>query len=232
MRKAAALLEGQEEASGIHTLSLNTIREHRATLVELRSSLKSIESEARELVDSIDVPRVRTSSDPPAEGESMPPMSQEKLEQKLVDMSELIQKMTGPVEAALEEIHQSKRTRFWSLGVFVFLVLLNMGVSMYMVAQNQHLVERIEVLQGEFKAHLISSGLREAQVEQLIKIATEHASTDETRAELKKLTELVDRPPTKAAIEAASRAVQKGVPLDKAIRQAVTSTSHDASNRD
>lgn len=225
-----------EEVSGIHNLSLTTIKERRGGLEELSSVLRCISNEARDLVDSIDVPSGRSSSELPAEPvskeEEMPPQTQEKLEQKLVVMSELIQKMAGPVSEALDEIYKSRRSRWVMLTVFSIMTFLNVAVSIYVVKENTHLVERVELLQSEFKAHLISSGLREAQVEQLIKLAQEHASSDETKAELRKLTELVNTP-SKQALEAAGRAVQQGVPLDKAIRQAVTSSaSHGAPKQD
>lgn len=230
-RMASALNPEQEEVSGIHTLSLNTIKGRRASLCELSSELKKVSSQARELVDSIDVPEVQASRDlpPPAVSEGDEVMPPEKLEQKLIDMSELIQTMAGPVSEALDEITKSRRSRWAMLAVFMLMMVLNMGVSVYVVQENIHLVERIELLQSEFKAHLITSGSREAQLDQLIKLAQEHASSDETREELRKLSEFSDKPSMKA-LEAAGRAVQQGVPLDRAVRQALTSTSHDASS--
>jgi hypothetical protein len=227
--KKASDLQEDEDVSIIHTLSLDTIRARQAGLEDLSRALRCISEEARDLVDSIDMDPSRLSNELTPEPvivkevELMPPHTQESLEKKLVDMSKLIQEMADPVARALSEIHKSRQSRMMMLAVFMLMMLLNMGVSVYVVNENTHLVERIEALQAEFKAHLVNSGLREAQIEQLIKITESHATSSETKAELKKLTEMVEKP-SKQALEEAGRAVQQGVPLDKAVRQAASST--------
>jgi Tfp pilus assembly protein PilN len=112
----------------------------------------------------------------------------EEVRQTLKQVAGLVSEMVEPVKAALFEIEKARKRQLWMMVLLVFMIVMNMLVLGYVLAENRKLVAALGGVHLEQK-------VTAAQLEKLIDVAAQRASAPEVKQELEQIQALKKRPP-------------------------------------
>lgn len=112
---------------------------------------------------------------------------------QMTEILELISKLIDPMTQALEEIKRSVFSRYMVLIIMGVMTLGVCGAMGFVLVQMQGVVEKMNEVSAQLALNQLHSGLTELQVDKLVKLAEETASSEPIRKKLKSILQIKSR---------------------------------------